>query len=458
LSPQKKAQSFSGVGDIVIDPADIGENTGNLAQNSITAPSSLISAGANTQAATQLTAANVKKFLLDGLAWQAAKIVVKDITAQTVNWINSGFNGNPAFITDPAQFFTNQADLTVTNALNNIPGQNNLFNQICSVFQPNVRLALATQYLSQARLGQCSIQGLIKGYSGFINNFSNGGWEAWMSVTQNQQNNPYGTYIAAQDQLNLGIANNILKYKTQVSQGKGFLSWQSCSNTSAGSQASTIASNTSSIQACEAGGQSALVCATFANTTNVQNQTCTTQTPGSVIENQLEKQLGAPIAQLNLANSINQVVSALLTQGIKDIFGAAKNGLIGLSQTQTGQSAPLVNQLMSSSTQSVAEANVNYQALQANIPNSLAQAIDPNATSTSMLPTIDVAAVQAAAQGQADSVQAAYNAQYSSTNSGTTNTAQCGNGICEATETPTSCPQDCTKISTPTNPNQPSTQ
>ena len=334
-----------------------------------------ITAMATPMSASNSTAQNIKSFVLNGIAWNMAKLVVKDITAQTVNWINTGFNGNPAFVANPAQFFTNQADMAVTSALNNIPGQNNLFNQMCSAFQVNVRLALATQYLQQARLGQCSIQGLVKGYSGFIQNFANGGWEAWMTVTQNQQNNPYGTFLAGQDTLNLGIASSIKKYQTQISTGKGFLSWESCSGTSPGSSIPQA-----SIDACVAAGGSQKTCSGIGGPSAVPTN-CTTQTPGSVIESQLETQLGAPIAQLNLVNSINEIVSALLQQGIKSIFGAAKGGLAGLSQSQNGQPA-LTTQQLSTSDQSKTEATSNLQTIGSNLPTSLYTAVLGTNTST----------------------------------------------------------------------------
>ena len=58
----------------------------------------IIAAASN--ASLQATTANVKTHILDGIAWTVAKIAIQSITRSIVNWINSGFNGSPAFVTD----------------------------------------------------------------------------------------------------------------------------------------------------------------------------------------------------------------------------------------------------------------------------------------------------------------------------------------------------------------------
>src|SRR5690606_32479796 len=63
----------------VIDPT-------NLVQNIISA----------TNAASMYTL----EYVLDTLAWQAANLAIESMTKSLVNWINSGFQGSPAFVTD----------------------------------------------------------------------------------------------------------------------------------------------------------------------------------------------------------------------------------------------------------------------------------------------------------------------------------------------------------------------
>src|SRR3990167_52156 len=54
--------------------------------------------------------AAAKEYGLDSIATIVAKNIIKKLTAQTVNWINSGFKGNPAYVTNPGQFFLDIGD------------------------------------------------------------------------------------------------------------------------------------------------------------------------------------------------------------------------------------------------------------------------------------------------------------------------------------------------------------
>ena len=47
---------------------------------------------------------------LDGIALAIAKLALEQILNATTAWVRSGFEGNPAYVTDPLQFFTKIAD------------------------------------------------------------------------------------------------------------------------------------------------------------------------------------------------------------------------------------------------------------------------------------------------------------------------------------------------------------
>ena len=164
-----------------------------------------------------------KEYGLDSLASILAKNILKRITAQTVNWINSGFQGNPAYVTDPGQFFLGIAD-TEASRLLSTSGLSNL----CGPFRAQVRLALVKNYLAETdnQYYSCSLGTLEQNYNSFINDFSQGGWDGWFSVTQNNQNNPYGTYLDTKNQLSVNIGTQKEKYQKQLDQGGGFLSFE----------------------------------------------------------------------------------------------------------------------------------------------------------------------------------------------------------------------------------------
>ena len=357
------------VGWPVWDPINGIFNAHSAVSNSITAPASAVSAGANTTNTAIQGSFFAKTFVGDALATAIAKQMIRQLTAQTVNWINTGFKGNPAYVTNPEQFFLNIGDSAAAQILSS----NAFTNSLCSPFSAQVRLALTKNYLNTTNPNySCTLGKLTQNFDNFANNFSSGGWDAWFQVTQNQTNNPYGAYLGGVDSITAKIGTQQNHYQTQLSQGGGFLSWETCSDSSAGSTNPTTNGSTRTVclkygpvtgasGAVDANGlpisgtslqciQSDIqvyqngqwvsqgsVMKNIDSSTNTQLQNCPNgqtqvNTPGSVIAAQLNKSVASPVAQLELTNSINQVVGALMTQLVQQVVGGIGNGLRGLSQ------------------------------------------------------------------------------------------------------------------------------
>ena len=163
-----------------------------------------------------------KDYGLDFIARTVAQQAIQKLTAQTVNWINSGFKGNPAYVTDPGQFFLDIGDREASRFLSTA-GMSNL----CSPFQAKVRLALVKNYLAETGGNySCTLSRVKNNYEQFVNDFSQGGWDGWFEVTQNANNNPYGSYLSAQNSLYEQLASEQERYKDQLEWGQGFLSYE----------------------------------------------------------------------------------------------------------------------------------------------------------------------------------------------------------------------------------------
>ena len=151
----------------------------------VTAATAPVTAVTNVAQTTLQGADHLKKFVLDPIAYGIAKMIIKQLTAQTVNWINSGFKGNPAFVTDPSQFFLNVGDTVAAAALSGSALKN-----LCQPFQAKVRLALAQNYLQETgpQNYSCTLGALENNFDNFTKDFTQGGWDGWFSMTQNQTN------------------------------------------------------------------------------------------------------------------------------------------------------------------------------------------------------------------------------------------------------------------------------
>ena len=232
----------------------------NTIQNSITAANS----------ASQLN----KELYLDPLFYGIARIAIQGITDSVVRWINSGFQGSPAFVTDPGQFFTGIADEVAGTF---IAGTELGF--LCEPFQLDIRAALNFNY-SQRYRSSCTLTDVIRNVENFTDftkgNFSAGGWDGWISMTQNPNNNPYGAYVKAEEELAIRLRTAQGQELQLLQWGNGFLSWK--------------------------------------------DENGKIQTPGSVIESQLSNVLGSGIDQLELADEFNEIVGALMGQLVQKVL------------------------------------------------------------------------------------------------------------------------------------------
>lgn len=250
----------------------------------------------------QVTTLQVKEYVLDPLAWMAARALVRSISQSTIQWINSGFQGSPAYVTDLDGFLTDIADRTIGNF---IYGTSLSF--LCSPFQLQIRLALATSFSSFRDRTMCRLSGIVDNLDSFINgNFSSGGWGGWFQLVT--QDNPYNRYIQSHIEISARLNAQQANAMAQLNWGRGFLSWQQCTPNPGG-----------------AGGQ-----------------TCRTVTPGSTIQDHLSSVLGLDLQRLAVADEINEVIGALATQLLSQVFGGLSglNGASGNYGSVTGYSTP----------------------------------------------------------------------------------------------------------------------
>lgn len=256
-----------------------------------------LSAAANSITASAQSTLLIKELTLDGIAHGLAKMVLKSMTQSILNWINSGFQGSPAFVSDLESFLINRADEIAGDFIYNDPN----LNFLCSPFQLDVKVALATSYQQTTRGGASSAQCTLSEVSDNIENFlggdfQNGGWPAWFEVTQKPQNTPIGAYLLAEEEMYARIANDQGQTIRELDWGNGFLSFKVCDSSSGSGS---------------------------------PNEQCDITTPGAVIANQINSSLGAGQDALIEADEINEIISALFAQLAQQAI-TGLNGLLGL--------------------------------------------------------------------------------------------------------------------------------
>lgn len=275
--------------------------------------------------------------VLNGIAWTVAKAAIQSMTQSIVTWINSGFEGSPAFVTDLNTNLRQLGDAVAMQFVNDLLFDTGKTDTIRSPYVERIGQAIATgYYLStsgdrlQARL-EYTLQNFSRNPQAFLHgDFRQGGWNAWYATNSTCGNNPYCAQFAAHDEFIARLETQIDQRIQELSWGSGFLSWRGeCSI--AVDQQGNVHKDT--------------------DTTDLSDADKCLQhrinTPGSVVEDQLAGALGSPIRQLELADSINEIVGALVTQLVSQVISGS--GLLGASDTPSGGGRSVLDQASNTS-------------------------------------------------------------------------------------------------------------
>jgi len=289
-----------------------------------------------------------------GIMKTILKNVLKRLTESTVAWINSGFKGNPSFITNTEDYILDTADKTVGDFL---MGSDLEF--LCDPFKLQVKLALGLQYRPFKEQIECSFTEVVDNINGAMNKFTNGdfigggGWDSWLKMTTVSQNNQMGAMILAQGELDARIAAQKERAVLEANWGGGFMSWKDCKTS-----ASTITGNTTGAVGTISGldgsgrtnytddatgatrvGKNNLSRTNYYNENGEvigreqKNEDCLIKTPGSYIMNIGGWVSTTNIRQLELANDINEIAYALANQLILQGIDVLKEGgLLGVKK------------------------------------------------------------------------------------------------------------------------------
>jgi hypothetical protein len=302
--PQITEPKVANAGGMVGGATEITQIANNFELLGVNAFTS-ISAAADPISAAMETSSFALDNVLDGIAWSLAKNIISEMTSSILNWVNSGFKGSPAFITDMEGFLTGIADRTFGEFLDELGGP---FSFICAPFKLDIRVAIAIVYENErANAGQaapptCTLSGALANLDNFIEgvqSFTDGdGWDTWFKITANPaQYTPQGSIMAAQAQAQARIVNARGQELSVAAFGQGFLSSKVC-------------------EAIEGAGSS--------------KEKCTITTPGKTISAALNEQLSLGGKTLVEADEINEIISAVFSQLTqKAITGTL--GLLGLS-------------------------------------------------------------------------------------------------------------------------------
>ncbi len=271
-----------------------------------------------------------KDCIEQGLALGIAKYLLAQMTDQIVQWINGGFNGEPFFVTNPGQFFKDIGDEILGDM---ILGSDLAF--LCSPFKVNIQLALTLNYSNKysaeySKKSKCTLSDVVNNMDDFYEDFEEGGWEGWISLTQNPNNNIYGAYLESAAEAQMRIGKKVVEKKLELDWGGGFLSQEVCEEDDGrGLEEGEVVKDADGNEV-EGGDE---------YYDGIEgDEICKIVTPGQTIAGVLDKQLGVPADQLGVADNLDKIINALADQVFQQFLAGAQ-GLLGSSKDSSGNSS-----------------------------------------------------------------------------------------------------------------------
>lgn len=306
----------------------------------------------------------LKDSCFDGIAIMLARNQLTSMTRSAMNWVNTGYGGNPFFVQNMTNF-TNNIERNVLQAGINIlvssgnenPYARNFAQSVVSYggvgtgsldFLGNLGSDLGlfitdpqSLYPDEEQDPRTALQKAQYANNTFSNDFSTGGWEGWLALTQRDQNNPLGFTMLASQYLADQQEKEVAEKKEELAQNNGFLSQKKCILWQ-------VYDEKGKPKYKEGGfSTSGLAKSSFDPITQTKPPTtcykpggdCCVDweiiTPGSIIKEQTANYLASPQRQLEMVKTINDGINALFSYLISKLEDA---GLAGLSDSVNNSS------------------------------------------------------------------------------------------------------------------------
>lgn len=328
------------------------------------------------------------QIILESIVARIGRAILHQMTLDAVKWIDNGFEGNPAFITDTGKFLSDTADKTIGEFLLNDPA----LSFLCDPFKIQIKLSLGLQYRPFEDTIKCSFTGALGNVNNAMNSFlagdfiNGGGWDSWLQISTQPQNNQMGAMIMAQAELDARLSGNKEIQLQEANWGGGFLALNECEDpvtkkktygmntrdvaenpailqSEMDALGSKIPTSPSSDTSMSAADRASLTDFSVTNSSNDPSELsnintnitsprslpnlqvarisskpkCKTTTPGKALADKLNWFDSSDIRQIELAKDIDAITNALLNYAVKSVVDLGK-GLLARG-TEKGDSS-----------------------------------------------------------------------------------------------------------------------
>lgn len=285
-----------GVGNVLEDVTFFGVNVGKLFGS--------VTGGGEEKVKDQ--GLRTKEGCLDRLAYVAGQKILADMTKKTLNWVNTGFDGNPLYVRDINSLLKSIKNEQVAQFLPDVQKADPIFgNALRSIITKQVT-GKVDGYLNKALSTPEAVA-----YKNFTEDFTQGGWSALL----NSSNNPLSSLFRETDNLVSKLNTQSQNTRQELVSNGGFLDLKKCVEYA--DQGSVGSENGVGLKV---GGPRCL--------------RYETRTPGSIIADQVKIITGSPVRQAEQVDELNEVFAAFFDSLLNKLF--SKGGLAGLKNSGGG--------------------------------------------------------------------------------------------------------------------------
>ena len=266
---------------------------------------------------------------------------LKNFVQSIVNFIDTGFDGVAAFVTDTSKFFKDIVYTVVGDFILNDPA----LDSVCESFKNTTRVSLSSRYKTFTDKIKCAFSYTTAdgstSSSTDTSSFTSGGdssdsasyWSNYLQVSTIPQNNPIGAEVLARQEMEERVEAAKKEAEQEATWGNGFMPWKDCTNSTTGETASSYAALDAK---ANAGGNRS---GTNATMSGPSNTTCVTKTPGSIIANKMGWADSSSLRQLELVEDFNSITYADANTSLLTNLGAiGTGGLTGQNTSTTNAS------------------------------------------------------------------------------------------------------------------------
>lgn len=166
-----------------------------IADTTITLPGSVTGTETITNPQTFGSTTWLLRYIVNPLARAFTRTLLTTLTQQVVNWISADGGNNVGFIGNFEKTLGNELDDAAGEFLDKtIPNVD-----FCGDIGAYLRLNLRAPAGGLRQRARCSLSAIVSNVQHFYDNFQNGGWEAFLKVNTDIQNNTAGAFLIALD-------------------------------------------------------------------------------------------------------------------------------------------------------------------------------------------------------------------------------------------------------------------